>query len=55
MAKTKLPPAVTAYFAKEGRKGGKKGGPARAAALSPERRSEISAKAAAARWAKKVK
>ncbi len=34
-------------------RGGKKGGPARAAKLSPERRSEIAKKAAAARWAKK--
>lgn len=34
-----------------GRKGGAKGGPARAAALSPERRREIAKKAAAARWA----
>ena len=34
-----------------GRLGGKKGGAARAAALSPQERSEISKKAAAARWA----
>jgi hypothetical protein len=34
-----------------GRLGGKKGGVARAAALTPEERSEISKKAAAARWA----
>jgi hypothetical protein len=33
-----------------GRNGGKKGGPARAAKLSPERRSEIARKAAEARW-----
>ena len=33
------------------RKGGLKGGPARAEALTPERRSEIAKKAAAARWA----
>ncbi len=33
-----------------GRKGGLKGGRARAATLSPERRSEIAKKAAAARW-----
>jgi hypothetical protein len=33
-----------------GRLGGKKGGPARAAALTQERRSEIAAKAARARW-----
>jgi len=33
-----------------GRKGGAKGGKARAAALSDERRSEIASRAAAARW-----
>lgn len=31
---------------------GRKGGPARAAALTPERRKEIAQKAVAARWAK---
>ncbi len=36
-----------------GRRGGKKGGKARAAALSPERRVEIARKASAARWAKR--
>ena len=36
-----------------GRRGGLKGGKARAAALPPERRSEIAAKAAAARWARR--
>jgi hypothetical protein len=34
------------------RKGGLKGGKARASALSPERRHEVAAKAAAARWKK---
>ncbi len=34
-----------------GRKGGLKGGKARAAKLTPEQRSEIAKKAAAARWA----
>lgn len=34
-----------------GRLGGKKGGPARAAKLTPEQRSEIAKKAAAKRWA----
>ena len=38
-----------------GRKGGKKGGPARAAALTPERRKEIAQKAVAARWGSKTK
>lgn len=33
-----------------GRRGGLRGGPARAAKLSPERRSEIARKAARARW-----
>lgn len=36
-----------------GRRGGLKGGRARAEALSPERRKEIARKAAAARWGKK--
>jgi hypothetical protein len=35
-----------------GRLGGKKGGQARAEKLSPERRAEISKKAAAVRWSK---
>jgi hypothetical protein len=35
-----------------GRLGGKKGGKARAAALSPERRKEIAQKAARKRWGK---
>jgi hypothetical protein len=38
-----------------GKLGGKKGGPARAAKLTPEQRSEISRKAANARWKKKPK
>lgn len=36
-----------------GRKGGHKGGKARAGALSPERRSEIARKAAEARWGRR--
>ena len=36
-----------------GRLGGKKGGPARAAKLTPWRRRKIAQKAAAARWKKK--
>ncbi len=35
-----------------GRKGGKKGGPARAAKLTPEQRNESARKAVRARWAK---
>ncbi|HEV8251743.1 MAG TPA: histone H1 [Candidatus Limnocylindria bacterium] len=37
-----------------GRQGGLIGGPRRAAKLSPERRSEIARKAAAARWGKQA-
>lgn len=36
-----------------GRKGGLKGGPARAGTLSPVRRKEIASQAAKARWGKK--
>jgi len=38
-----------------GRRGGKKGGKARAKALTPEQRSASASKAAQARWAKKNK
>jgi hypothetical protein len=38
-----------------GREGGRIGGPARAAALSPRRRTEIAKAAAATRWATKPK
>jgi hypothetical protein len=38
-----------------GRLGGKVGGKARAASMTPEKRSEIAAKAAAARWGGKEK
>lgn len=38
-----------------GRKGGKKGGPARAAKLTPEERSEAARKAVLVRWAKRAK
>jgi len=36
-----------------GRKGGKKGGPARAAKMTAEKRSEAARKAAVARWEKR--
>lgn len=50
-----LPPsdAVTQYLATIGRKGGIKGGKARAETLSATRRSEIARKAARSRWTKK--
>ena len=43
---------IKAAAATLGRKGGPKGGKARAKVLSPERRSEIAKKAAKARWHK---
>lgn len=39
-------------FQEFGRQGGVKGGPARNAALTPERRREIAKKGAEAKWAK---
>jgi hypothetical protein len=48
MAVAKKDPAAVAL----GRKGGKIGGPARAAKLTRERRSEIARRAVQARWAK---
>lgn len=55
--KKRMPKKIRQYFVEQGavggKTGGKLGGPARAAALTPERRSEIARKAAAARWAKK--
>lgn len=47
MAVTRKDPAAVAL----GRKGGKKGGPARAAKLTPEQRSESARRAVRARWA----
>jgi len=43
--------AVSAYLAEIGRKGGLKGGKARAAKLSARARKRIAAKAARSRWA----
>ncbi len=48
MALTKKNPAAVTL----GRRGGKIGGPARAAKLTPEQRSESARKAVQARWAK---
>lgn len=41
---------ISAWASGMGRLGGRKGGPARARALSPQRRSQIALKAARARW-----
>jgi hypothetical protein len=51
----KVPQELREYLAKLGKKGGKKGGPARAAAMTPEQRSESARKAVSARWAKRKK
>jgi len=51
----KVPPELSAYLAKLGKKGVKKGGPARAAAMTPEQRTESARKAVNARWAKRKK
>ena len=53
VASKRLPPDLRAYFSKLGKKGGKKGGPARAAGMTPEQRSESARKAVTARWASK--
>lgn len=47
------PPEKDAAAVELGRKGGKKGGKARADKLTDEERSEIARKAAKARWSKK--
>jgi hypothetical protein len=51
MAK-RLPKDVREYFSKLGKKGGKKGGAARAANMTDEQRSESARNAVAARWKK---
>lgn len=48
-----IPADVSAAAAALGRRGGLKGGPARAAKLTAKKRSEIAKTAAAARWKKK--
>ena len=49
----RVDPKVSKAAAALGRRGGLKGGKARAAALSPERRAEIAREAANKRWGKK--
>jgi hypothetical protein len=46
------PMSIREYLAEIGRKGGLKGGKARAAKLSQKRKSEIASKAAKVRWRK---
>ena len=50
--KTEPPPVKNPAAVALGKHGGKMGGAARAAALTPEQRSEIAKKAAQARWRK---
>ena len=50
--KDEPPPVKNEAAVALGRLGGKKGGTARAKALTPEQRSEIAKKAAAGRWKK---
>lgn len=45
--------AISKYLSEIGRKGGLKGGKARAEKLSAKKRKEIAQKAASARWSKK--
>ena len=49
------PMGLRAHAAALGRRGGLKGGPARAAALTGSRRREIAQMAARARWSRRVK
>lgn len=52
MGRTGVSTELREYLAKLGKKGGKKGGPARAANMTAEQRSESARKAVQARWAK---
>jgi hypothetical protein len=52
MSRKKLPPEVLEFFKKQGAKGGKKGGAARALRMTPEERSEAARRAVQARWAR---
>jgi hypothetical protein len=52
VGRKKFPAEIQAFFVTMGRKGGKIGGPALAAKLTPAQRSENARKAVQARWAK---
>ena len=54
VATKKLPPDIREFFVRMGKRGGAKGGHARAENMSPEQRSEAARKAVQARW-KRVK
>jgi hypothetical protein len=54
MSRSRSHPEILRELARTlGRRGGLKGGPARAAKMTPEERSEAARKAVKARWAKK--
>ena len=53
MGKRAVPAELSEYFAKIGRKGGRKGGSIRAANMTAEERSESARRAIQARWAKR--
>jgi len=55
MANSNVPAELREYLAKLGKKGGKKGGPARAARMTAEERTASARKAVMARWAKTKK
>jgi hypothetical protein len=55
VGKKKMPPGLAEYFSGLGRKGGKLGGPARAAKMTSEEGSASAKKAVEARWAKAKK
>jgi len=52
MAKKQISTELHTYFAKLGKKGGLKGGPARAAKMTAEERSASARAAVQARWAR---
>jgi len=52
MPRKKLPPEIREFFVRMGKKGGAKGGHARAERMTPEERSEASRKAVQTRWDK---
>jgi len=54
-ARPKALDAALAYFRAWGAEGGKKGGKSRMAGLTPEERSKLAKKAAAARWNRRKK
>jgi len=52
VGRKKIPKAVSEFFSKMGKKGGPKGGHARAAKMTQEERSASAKKAVDTRWAK---